>query len=79
MLRNVQQLQAMCLGYSQVSIDVYMSNHYEPNITVWLFSYNTDKVRLVDSYDFCQSESKEKHNQTLSKLKTDISNLGVEV
>lgn len=78
MLKNIQQLQAMCLGYQNVSMDVDMSNYSEPIITVWLFN-NKEKIRLVDSYDFCQSGSKEEHKQTMSKLLSDIREIGVEV
>lgn len=77
-LRNIQQLQAMCMGYENVSMDVDMSNNYEPTITVWLFN-NKEKVHLVGSYDFCQSGSKEEHKQTMSKLLSDIREIGVEV
>lgn len=77
-LRNIQQLQAMCMGFQNVSMDVDMSNNYEPTITVWLFN-NKEKIRLVGSYDFCQSGSKEEHKQTMSNLLSDIREIGVEV
>lgn len=77
-LRNIQQLQAMCMGYQNVSMDVDMSNNYEPTITVWLFN-NKEKVRLVGSYEFFQSGSKEEHKQTMSRLVSDIKEIGVEV